>query len=426
MEARVKKFTQGQGEILSPQTTARHCAAALATAMAITLSSFSVAAQTKTDDEFIEYAAEPCEVGPAGLVAAPYNWTVQEVIDYNVICADLFPGGFTSSDNVASTSGIGSIGATTTSTEVIAAKQTDSIEDRLAELQDEEAPSGGWGLLLSVQTGETERDETDNELGYESDLESFVIGVDYRFNNELVAGIAYGVTRDEVEYDDGVGELDTDSESLIAYVTKLIGDGYINGYIGVAPLEYSNERNFSIEGDGDETSGVISGDYDGDQALIGISGGYDWYQDSSAVGVFLNLDYSETDTDGYTEDGDTNYELEYPDQSFESSTATLGINGSFTVDLGWGALIPNASLAAVHEFELDSRTYAAKLVLMPDNHPTEFILETDDPDRDYAIATLGAVIATNSGTQFFLTYEKLLEHDFFDTWSLSAGVLIEI
>ena len=79
----------------------------------------------------------------------------------------------------------------------------------------------------------------------------------------------------------------------------------------------------------------------------------------------------------------------------------------------------------MHETQQDARRFAARLVLIPEDNPDQFILETDDPDRDYGIATLGAVIATNSGTQYFVTYEHWFEHDYYDSWSLSAGALLE-
>ena len=159
--------------------------------------------------------------------------------------------------------------------------------------------------------------------------------------------------------------------------------------------------------------------------MAGIGGGYDWYPGNYAVGVFANWDYSETEIDGYEEEGNTNFELIYPEQRSRSSTLTLGVNSSYVIDIGWASLIPNASIAAVHEYQQDSRQFAARLQLIPENHPTEFVLETDDPDRNYGIATLGAVIATHSGAQFFLTYEKLLAHEFYETWSLTGGVLLE-
>jgi len=409
-------------------------AAILLSGFSIGLLSFNASAAPNTvDQDFVDYYIEPCLLGNAVLSAPPYNWTDDEQTAYgDAICSQLISGGFTSSENYSSTSGVGSIGAQTSTSEAVAKLQADSIQDRLDELQDEVAPRGGWGLLLSVQGGETERDETTHELGYDSELESVVIGLDYRFNDALVAGAAFGITKDEADYDGDAGELETESQSLIAYLTYLIGaGGYINGYIGYAPLEYTNTRNFTIDGDSSgagfplDISGTVKSDYDGDQTMVGISGGYDWYLGNYSVGWFANWDYSDTDVDGYEEKGDTGFELEYPDQDTQSSAFSLGVNGSFSIDVGWGALIPNASLAAVYEDQQDPQKFAAKLVLIPDQHPTEFILETDDPDRNYGIATLGLVLAANSGTQYFITYEKLLEHDFFETWSLSAGALIE-
>ena len=424
------KFTRDQGRTRASAMHPARPASLLMMALLCGLPSLSAtAASNAVDNDFVEYYIKPCELGPAALVQPPYNWTVQEIIDYNAICSTVFSGSFTGAEGYSSTSGIGAISAQTSSSEAVAKQQTDSIQDRLDELQDEEAPSGGWGLLLSAQTGETERSETSREQGYDSGLNSIIIGLDYRFDDRLVTGAAVGFTRDETEYDGNSGDLETESQSLMGYVTYLVGSGgYVNGYIGYAPLEYSNERNFTIDGEpGDNfgVSGTITGDYEGDQTLAGIATGYDWYSGIYSTGVFLNLDYSETQIDGYTEDGDTNFELVYPEQRSRSGTIMLGVNGSFVIDMGWASLIPNASIAAVHETQQDSRRFAARLVLIPEDNPDEFILETDDPDRDYGIATLGAVIATNSGTQYFVTYEQWFEHDFYDTWSLSAGALIE-
>jgi uncharacterized protein YhjY with autotransporter beta-barrel domain len=397
------------------------------------LPSSLLAAAGVTDQQFVDYYIEPCLLGPAALTSPPYNWTNDETVAYgDAVCAQLIGGGYTSAEGYSSASGVAAIGAQTSTSEAVAKQQADSIQDRLDELQDEEDPTGGWGLLLSLQGGETERDDTTHELGYDSDLEGAVIGLDYRFNDDLVAGAAFGVTKDEADYDGNAGDLETESQSLIAYLTYLIGaGGYINGYVGYAQLDYDNTRKFTIDGDpGGALSplgirGTVKSDYEGDQTMAGISGGYDWYSGNYSVGWFANWDYSETDTDGYEEEGNTGFELEYPDQDTKSSAFSLGVNGSLSIDVGWGALIPNASLAAVYEDEQDAQKFAAKLVLIPDQHPTDFILETDDPDRHYGIATLGLVLATHSGAQYFITYEKLLEHDFYETWSLSGGVLIE-
>lgn len=393
-----------------------------------------VGAQALSDPDFVDnrfedYYIQPCLDGFAVLTAR--GWSVQEITEYNnAICAVVFNAGtFNSSETYSSTSNIGSIGAQTKTSDAVARQQADSVASRLDEIQEEEEPDGGWGLLLSAQTGETEREATNREVGYDSDLDGFVGGGDYRFGDGLVVGVALGVTSDEASYENDAGELETESRSLMAYATRLVGDNaYVDGYLGFAALDYSSERDIRVDGEAADNfgfTGVIDSDFEGDQLLAGISGGFDWYRGNTTYGVFGALDYVETEVDGYEEEGTTGLELEYPDQESKSLTLMLGVNGSHAVDMGWGQIIPNASIAAVYQGEDDSREFDARLLLYSDADTRALTLETDSPDREYLITTLGVVFAMNGGNQFFATYEFLSSHDFLDTWAFSAGLLAE-
>jgi uncharacterized protein YhjY with autotransporter beta-barrel domain len=385
------------------------------------------------DNKFESYMLRPCIDGAVDLFLNQ-GWTLPEIEAYDAaICTVVFnQGNFNSGGGVegyASTTNAGTVAAQSKTADSLAAQQIESVQGRLDEIKEEEEPSGGIGLLLSVQGGETERVSTNNEVGYDSDLEGFVGGLDYRFNDKLITGIAIGVTSDDAAFDGSDGFLETDSESLLLYTTYLISDNaYIDAYIGVASLEYSTEREGTIDGSlGDDfgLAGKVSADYDGDQTLVGVSTGYDWFRNRFAYGVSAALDYSKTEIDSYEEKGGTGLELAFPDQEFESLTLALGVNGSYTVDMGWGALIPNIRVAAVHEDMNDARSFDARLIVMPDVDTTSLTLETDSPDRDYILSTLGIVLAMNSGAQYFMTYENMSSHDFLETWSLSAGLLVE-
>ncbi len=393
-----------------------------------------VAAQALSDPDFVDnrfedYYIQPCLDGFAVLNAR--GWSFDEITEYNnAICAVVFNlGTFNSSETYSSTSNIGSIGAQTKTSDSVARQQVDSVASRLDEIQEEEEPDGGWGLLLSAQTGETEREATNREVGYDSDLDGFVGGGDYRFGDGLVVGVALGVTTDEASYENNAGELETESRSLMAYATRLVGDNaYIDGYLGFATLDYKSERDIRVDGEAADSfgfTGVIDSDFDGDQLLAGVSGGLDWYRGNMTYGVFGALDYVKTEVDGYEEEGGTGLELEYPDQESKSLTLMLGVNGSYAVDMGWGQIIPNASIAAVYQGEDDSREFDARLLLYSDADPRALTLETDSPDREYLISTLGVVFAMNGGNQFFATYEVLSSHDFLDTWAFSVGLLAE-
>jgi outer membrane autotransporter protein len=383
------------------------------------------------DNKFEGYIVQPCLDGLFALINR--GWKIEEITQYNDdICTKIFNAGtFDSSggtDAYGSSSNIGSVAAQSKTSDSIAQQQASSVKDRLDEIQEEEVSSGAWGFLLSVQSGETERVSTDNESGYDSELDGVVLGIDYRFNDKFVVGIAAGKTSDDARYDNNGGSLKTDSTSRMLYATYVINDNaYVDAYVGRAPLEFSNSRRFGITGFDSEfdISGEIRGDFEGEQSLRGISGGYDWHIGDNSVGVFAALDNSETDVDGYAEQGATGLEMLYPDQTTKSSLRTIGVNASRVIDLGWAAVIPNISVASVHQSENDSRSFDARLQILPDVDTTTLTLESDNPDRNYILTSLGVVLATNGGTQYFLNYEKMSSNDFLETWALSAGVLAE-
>ena len=382
------------------------------------------------DDQFETYIVRPCFT--AGVTLLAEGWTLGEITRFNnEICNTFFPaGGFNNSDAYASTSNIGSVGAIDNTSGSLAQQQADSIKDRLDELKDEDDADSGWGFLVSAQKGETERASTNNEVGFESDLDGVVVGFDYRYNDRLVAGIAAGVTSDSADYDGDAGFIDTDSNSLTLYTTYVLNaNSYIDAYLGFATLDYENERDITVTGDPGlppiaGLNGTVSSSFDGDQTLLGVSYGYDWYRGNHSYGLSAALDMIRTTIDDHDEDGTTNLELTYDEQTTESTMITLGANWSYTVDMGWGALVPNVGISAVLETEDDAEVSEVRLLNMPSVVP--FLeLESDEPDTEYVISSLGLIVAMNSGTQYFVTYEQVSSHDFLDNWSISAGLLTE-
>jgi len=387
------------------------------------------------DNRFEEYYLRPCLDGPGlvpgdGGLVTDQGWSLTEVIDYNnSICNVFFSGGSFDSSTYASTTNIGTNGAQTKAANNAASQQVASVKDRLEELGEDESPKNGWGVLLAVQQGETERIATNNEIGFDSELESFIIGGDYRFNNALVAGVALGHTSDEATFNNNTGFIDTTSDSLTLYFTFVPVEGaYIDGYIGQSSLDFDNSRDLSVSGEPADMfgfTGIVAGSFSGDQDLSGISGGYDWYLGNFSVGPYAALDSIKTTVDGYDEQGTTGLELRYPEQTTRSRLLYLGLNLGYTISYGWGALVPTFSMSQVHESKDDARTYNARLIVLPAVDTSTLLLQTDAPDKDYTLTSLGIAAALNNGTQIFLTYEEIGGHDFLDTWAMTAGVLAE-
>jgi|GEM_PF-2010168 len=273
-----------------------------------------------------------------------------------------------------------------------------------------------WGLLLAAQYGETDRKNSNFENGYDSELSGIVIGFDYTFSGSLLAGVALGITADEVSFKNNAGDLDTDSNSLTFFSTWALNDNSaLDAYLAVVDTEYDNRRNFAI---GDPVvSGTASSSTDSSQTLAGIGYSLDWQLDTWLVGTYINLDYLETEIDGYSETGGAGFDLIYPGQSTESLTSTLGIRLSYAMN----DFTPNFRFAAVHEHEDDARDIETRLVLSPDS---VFTLQTDSPDRNYLTGGFGLAGTLKSGAQWYIDYERRFEHDFLDNWAASAGFLL--
>lgn len=381
------------------------------------------------DDPFEEYYLRPCIDG--SIVLLGRGWSNQEIIDYNnEICNVVFNAGtFNGSDTYSSSSNLGSKGAQSKATNTAASQQVSGVKDRMEELEEEVSPQGGWGVLAALQRGEAERVATNSESGFESDLEGVVLGGDYRFNDALVVGFATGYTNDEADFDNNSGTLKTTSNALTVYLTYTpIENAYIDGYIGLTSLEFSGLRKLVIEGEPADAfgfSGAATSDFDGNQTLLGISGGYDWYYGNLSVGPYMSIDYNKTDVDGYDEQGTTNLELRYPDQTTHSRLSALGVNLKYAYGYDWGYLVPSFSIAWMHEAKDDARSFDVRLLALPAVDPSTLQLQTDAPDRDYGLISLGVVAAMNKGVQLFATYEQSMGHDFLDTWVISTGLLAE-
>ncbi len=370
-------------------------------------SGFSVA--LASDDDLEIFFDGICQAGPLP-------------VDLFIACNNGFPAGSLAAEGGASafntSSNLGTSGAQgAVASDLDGRSRLDDDEELLLEIDNE---AGGWGLLLAAQTGATERDQTELENGYESSLVGIIIGLDYLFSDSLIVGTTLSQIDDAADFDGDVGELDTESQSLLVYLTWLPSANLgVDAYLGSADADFDGDRRVTFG----DINGVIDNSTSSSQLLAGLSVSYRWNFDKFNASGFLAYDLNDTDIDSYTETGTTGLELIYPDQEIESKTTSIGAYLSWDKEFAWGLLVPNLRLAAVHESGDGGREIDTELALAPGPVLT---IETDDPDRDYGLVGLGLVGVLNNGQQWFVDYETRVAHDFIDDWSLSVGYLLEL
>lgn len=343
-------------------------------------------------------------------------------VDLFIACNNGFPAGSLAAEGGAAafntSSNLGTSGAQgAVASDLDGRSRLDDDEELLLEIDNE---AGGWGLLLAAQTGATERDQTELENGYDSSLVGFVIGLDYLFSDSLIVGASLSQSDDEADFDGDAGELDTESQSLLLYLTWLPSTNLgVDVYLGSADADFDGDRSVAFG----NINGEIGNSTSSSQTLAGLSVSYRWGFDKFNASGFLAYDLNDSEIDGYSETGTTGLELIYPDQDIESKTTSIGAYLSWDNEFAWGVLVPNLRIAAVHESGDGSREIDTELALSPGPVLT---IETDDPDRDYGLVGFGLVGALNNGQQWFVDYETRVSHDFIDDWSLSAGYLLEL
>jgi uncharacterized protein YhjY with autotransporter beta-barrel domain len=286
------------------------------------------------------------------------------------------------------------------------------------------ADGGGWGLLVTPQYSKSNRPETDLENGYQASLTGLVVGIDYRFTDSVVMGLAVGQTSDKANFIGNVGFLKGDNSTATLYGTWLISENVaVDGYLGYSKLKLDNQRRVVS---GTNISGTMSGNTTGSQNMAGLSVSYQADAGRFNLAPSFNLDYIKTSVNTYNEHS-SNFEtnlmaLHYGDRNVTSLTGSLGGRLSTSYGYDWGTLVPSARLAAVHEFQNKTRQISNELISTPG---AGFLVTTDAPDRDYLYSGLGVLAALNGGTQLFLDYENRSQDRLLSSWAVSLGVLTE-
>ncbi|MBU6419375.1 MAG: autotransporter domain-containing protein [Proteobacteria bacterium] len=199
-------------------------------------------------------------------------------------------------------------------------------------------PSHPFGLFLAVTGQFGTRDSKGFDLGYRYRSAVTAIGVDYRFNENLTAGlaVAYNNTHADVS---GGGTVQDNGVDVGLYALATQGDAYAKLIGGYDRDNYKTEQ-----------AGVIGG-------ITGKPNGGTWSASGAvglkfhpspnlAVGPEFGLAYTNSGLGAYTESGDALLTQSVGSQNFQQLIASAGLNASTTLQIGGFSFAPYASAAA--------------------------------------------------------------------------------
>lgn len=268
-------------------------------------------------------------------------------------------------------------------------------------------PNNRLGVFVSGTISFGDRDETSQENSFDFDTVGITGGVDYRFTDNFIVGLAIGYASMDADFDELDDEVEVDGYSASLYSTYYINDFYIDFIASAGLNDYETTRNaqLDVDGDGNDEFVAANGDTDGTQYTVGLGAGYEYKIAGAILGPYVQINYLNADIDSFRETGADPINLEIGDQDIESLISVVGGQASYTIRTGSVDLVPQVRAEWWHEFDNDSRSIEANFVTAP---AATQVIPTDDPDRDYFNLGVGLLGVFSEDASVFLEYQTVL------------------
>jgi len=287
------------------------------------------------------------------------------------------------------------------------------------------------GIFMNGNVSYGERDPNKNNSGFKLDIQGLTVGLDYRFTNNFIAGLAVGYSSSDLDYANNGGTLGSDSTFYSAY-TSLYNDSniYWDSSITYADSEFDVLRRVQYQDASGRVDLSQQGNTNGEQILATMDFGWDINSGPWSFGPNGSLAYSDTSIDAFTEQGSSGLELQYSEQNNVTSTLGLGFHGSRVFLMEWGVLIAQLNTNFYREFKNNSNVIRASFVHDPFRDDTtratpDMLIVSEIPDKSFFSLGLGLSAQFVNGLSGFVDYQTLLGVNNITSRELALGLRYE-
>ena len=284
--------------------------------------------------------------------------------------------------------------------------------------------------------GDIKASERENASDFYS--AGILLGLDYRFTNNFVSGVAFGYSHIGSDFQQSTnvsgGGIDSDIYNLSIFASYDLANFYFDGTFSYGWSDHDLERGVNIQApDADGQSAgqrLARADTDGEQYSAGLGFGYNYSYDAFSINPFFRMDYYHGTIDSYTESGAIGLNLKVDKQNFNSLQSQLGVQLAYAFSHSYGVFMPQFNVGWHHEISNKSRSITAQFATLSEdqlndiNNNTLTAL-TDNPDRDYATLGFGFSNVFQGGIQVFFNYQALLAYHNVNSHGFTGGVRFE-
>lgn len=295
----------------------------------------------------------------------------------------------------------------------------------------EDSMLGRFGVFINGNGSFGDRDTTSRELGFSFHDAGVTAGVDYRFLDNLVAGIAFTFLSGSTSFDQNLGDVDAKSYGFTLYGTWSMGAFYVDSSIGFSWINYDSARRIAYTA-GPGATGTAAGlvvdrtakaDTDGQQFTFNVGAGYDFRVGPVTLTPTLRVELIKLNVDSYNEHGSDGFDLHVKSQDLLSVQSALGGRAAYPISTSIGVLTPQVMVEWRHEYADNKRNITAKYIHDVTN--TFFSIPTDDPDRDYVALGAGLAAQFARGVGAFVNFETALGLRNVTNYQFTGGIRVE-
>jgi len=283
--------------------------------------------------------------------------------------------------------------------------------------------TGGLGAFVNGSFGFGDKEGTARESGFDFETGTGTVGVDYRFTDNLVAGVAVSYSRTTTDFEAGLGDADTQRYGVSLYATNYWGALYVDLLAGFAWNTYDMTRRISYGAGAAAVDRTAQANTDGPQYTMNVGTGYELRAAGFSVTPFLRVEFTGLRIGGYTESGASGLDLTVKSQDAFSLQQALGAQLARPISTPIAVLVPSVRGEWRHEFLDSKRRITAKFADDPFN--TFFSIPTDDPDRDFFGFAAGLSAQFSRGIAAFFNYDTVLGLRSVTSHNFTGGVRVE-
>lgn len=295
----------------------------------------------------------------------------------------------------------------------------DAIAGALLGTSDDKQEAGSgfdrWGFFVSGSFGKGFGLQNTNTPGYGFHTNGITAGVDYRFNDQWIAGVTAGYNNYSSEVDVVGGGLQTHGWALSAYSTWFRKNNwYVDGVLTYGDNSYDIDRHivFTIPtGTGPDVVNQDAHSSTNGRTLAGtVTFGRDFTSGAMSYGPYVRGSWTRTDFDGYQETmltgSGSGLGLAVKGRTSTSVESMVGAKVNLVASEDWGVLMPHAEVEWVHEYEDGVDRVNASFVQDPTSTP--FQLPGDAVDTNFFRIGVGVSAQFTRGRSGFLYFERTL------------------